>query len=223
MSSGPTSALEGFARREIRERRRRAADVQPAHVQFHRPGRRGWGGRGRVGGELGDEVGEIERAVLVHLHADERFGRADFLEHPGVAEKGGELEIHINFVPRNERLAVLVLDQQAADGRREDERIDFDLLNRDFAVELPGQLLDRHAADNRRQNEKADDGVKQHQPENPEPQLAFARRQSELKSAPSSATAFNQMTHCVNLFEAVATASAKRKIISTEGNEGNEG
>ena len=34
-------------------------------------------------------------------------------------------EVHINFIPRNERLTVLVLDEQPANGRGERERIYF--------------------------------------------------------------------------------------------------
>ena len=102
-----------------------------------------------------------------------------------LAEKRRELEIHINFVPRNERLAVLVLDEQAAHGRGERERIDFHLLNGDFAVELLGNLFHRHAADDGRQNQETDDGVKEQQPDSPERELAFARRERIPETAPS--------------------------------------
>ena len=121
-------------------------DAQSNRFGFRLGCRRG------VGGKFRDEVGEIKCATFVHLHADEWFGRADFLEHPRVAEERRQLKIHINFVPRNERLTVFVLDEQTANGRRERERIYFYCVNRNFAVELRGQLFYCDVPDNRRQN-----------------------------------------------------------------------
>ena len=93
-----------------------------------------------------------------------------------MAQKRRKLEIDIDLVPGNKRLAVLVLDEQAANGDRERERIELHLLDGNFAVELLGQLFDRHGADDGRQDEEAGDGVEQQQPQNPEQQLAPSRR-----------------------------------------------
>ena len=93
-----------------------------------------------------------------------------------MAQEGRELEVHINLIPRNERLAVLVLDEQATDGRRKHKRIDFDFLNRNFAVELPGQLFDSNGADDRRQNEETQDRVEEQQTKDPKQQFTSAWR-----------------------------------------------
>ena len=91
-----------------------------------------------------------------------------------MAKKRRELEVHINFVPRNERFAVLVLDEQAADARGQRERIDFDCLDGNVAVKLPGKLLYRDTADDGRQNQETHNGVKQQQTQRPDRELAFA-------------------------------------------------
>ena len=159
--------FERFARGVVAERGRGAGDLQPADAQRERLGRLGRCGTGRIRREFGDQVGEVQRVIPVDLHPGIGFGHADFLEDPGMAQEGRQLEVHINLVPRDEGLAVLVLDEQPAHGGRKRERIDFDFLNRNFAVELFGQLFDGDRADDRRQDEETENGVKKQQADNP--------------------------------------------------------
>ena len=106
-------ALERRARGQIRHRRRRAADMQSPDVQQQRLGRPAWRGRGALVENLVMRSEKLNVPSLFICTRTNGLARADFLEDPGMAEKRRELEIHINFIPGNERFAVLVLDEQA--------------------------------------------------------------------------------------------------------------
>ena len=92
-------------------------------------------GRG-IRGKFCENVGEIKRAIAVHLDMNERLGGAEFFEYPGVAEERGGLKISVGFIPGQKWIAVLFLDGQAPDGCGKSDRIQLHLLNRDIAPKL---------------------------------------------------------------------------------------
>jgi len=144
----PDHALEWSAGRQVGERNGGASDVQPVNAERERLGGR-LRGRG-VRREFRDEIGKVQRVILVHLHADKGVRGGDFLEHPWMSEERRELKIHIDFIPRDERLAIFVLDEQPANRGGEREGIDFYFLDGDSAIELLRKLFDGERADDQR-------------------------------------------------------------------------
>ena len=159
-------AVERRARGQVGVGGRGAADVELFNGQDHRFGGRTPGRRG-VGGEFRQQVGKIEGAVGVHLHPDKRPDGADLLKPPGFAKKRGPFQADIHLVPGQERLAVFVLDPQAAHGGGEGKGVEADFLNAHLAVQLLCHLLHGHVADDGRQDQKTEDGVKEQQASRP--------------------------------------------------------
>jgi hypothetical protein len=93
------------------------------------------------------------------------------------AKEGDELKVGVGFIKGEKRLAILVFDEQPADGSRKDVRIDPDLANGGLAVELFGELPGGQDFDDPREDQESEDGIEEQRTDGPNDELAFARAQ----------------------------------------------
>ena len=84
-----------------------------------------------------------------------------------MGDERNELEIDVEIVTGNERLAVRLVDHKAVDGSREGKGIEPNGPNGDLAIEQRRQLFNRDDANDRGQHEEPQDGIAEQDAEKP--------------------------------------------------------